>query len=70
MVELPKNRTLNEGFQLEIGLAEIHVPRMWVERDGDSQVTLFFNLCSLTLTDSHIFIAPIQVVGIGQMIIL
>ena len=32
---------LDDGFQLQIGLAEIHVPRMWVERHPtkkDSQV--------------------------------
>ena len=34
---------LDDGFQLQIGLAEIHVPRMWVERHPykkDSQVKL------------------------------
>ena len=33
---------LGDGFQLLIGLAEIHVPRMWVERHvskPDSQVS-------------------------------
>lgn len=33
MVELPKGSLLGDGFQLLIGLAEIHVPRMWVEED-------------------------------------
>ena len=27
---------LGDGFQLLIGLAEIHVPRMWVEEDDQS----------------------------------
>ncbi|XP_071961516.1 protein mono-ADP-ribosyltransferase PARP4-like [Antedon mediterranea] len=31
-VELQKNISLGDGFQLLIQLAEIHVPRMWVER--------------------------------------
>lgn len=26
---------LSEGFHLQIGLTEIHVPRMWVENDTD-----------------------------------
>ena len=26
------DRSLDKGFQLLIGLAEIHVPRMWAER--------------------------------------
>ena len=32
-VELCPGSTLGEGFQLLVGLAEIHVPRMWVEED-------------------------------------
>ena len=35
------DQDLGTGFQLLVGLAEIHVPRMWVERlpeDSDSQV--------------------------------
>ena len=36
VVELPKNSTLDAGFQLQIGLAEIHVPRMWVENEPKS----------------------------------
>lgn len=27
-----ENQSFGDGFQLLIGLAEIHVPRMWVER--------------------------------------
>jgi len=31
-----ENQSIADGFQLLIGLAEIHVPRMWVERkEGD-----------------------------------
>ena len=33
-VELCPNSILGTGFQLHIGLAEIHVPRMWVEEDS------------------------------------
>ena len=40
MIELPKNSQLDNGFQLLVTMAEIHVPRMWVENhpDKDSQV--------------------------------
>ncbi|CAH1800048.1 unnamed protein product [Owenia fusiformis] len=42
VVELQKNQQLGEGFTLLIGLAEIHVPRMWVEEhpDKDSQACM------------------------------
>ena len=42
VVELPKNAVLGDKFQLLIGLAEIHVPRMWVEQhpESDSRVGL------------------------------
>ncbi len=33
-VELCPGSSLGTGFQLQIGLAEIHVPRMWVEEDA------------------------------------
>ena len=33
VVELCPSSILGDGFQLLIGLAEIHVPRMWVEED-------------------------------------
>ena len=32
-VELCPGEKLGTGFQLVIGLAEIHVPRMWVEEN-------------------------------------
>ena len=37
---MSKNQDLGDGFQLLIGLAEIHVPRMWVENhpEKDHQV--------------------------------
>ena len=38
---MQKNQSLGDSFKLLIGLAEIHVPRMWVERmsdDTDNQV--------------------------------
>eukprot|EP00105_Crassostrea_gigas_P013451 XP_011429775.2 PREDICTED: poly [ADP-ribose] polymerase 4-like [Crassostrea gigas] len=38
VVQMKDNQMLEDGFQLLIGLAEIHVPRMWVESDeGGSQ---------------------------------
>ena len=39
---MKRGQPLGDGFQLLIGLAEIHVPRMWVERHvskPDSQVS-------------------------------
>ncbi|XP_070191086.1 protein mono-ADP-ribosyltransferase PARP4-like [Littorina saxatilis] len=33
VVELRDGQDIGDGFQLLIGLAEIHVPRMWVEKD-------------------------------------
>ena len=35
-VELCSGSSLGTGFQLHIGLAEIHVPRMWVEESNSS----------------------------------
>ena len=32
-MELPEGSTLGDGFELLVGLAEIHVPRMWVEEN-------------------------------------
>ncbi|XP_064614206.1 LOW QUALITY PROTEIN: protein mono-ADP-ribosyltransferase PARP4-like [Liolophura sinensis] len=37
VLELEKNQTLEGGFQLLIGLSEIHVPRMWVEEHPDNE---------------------------------
>uniref|UniRef100_A0ABM0MFB2 Poly [ADP-ribose] polymerase n=1 Tax=Saccoglossus kowalevskii TaxID=10224 RepID=A0ABM0MFB2_SACKO len=37
VVELVKDSVLGDSFQLLIGLAEIHVPRMWVEKHPDKQ---------------------------------
>ena len=45
-VELLENQSIEDGFQLLVGLAEIHVPRMWVEKkpgDLDHQVILNVN---------------------------
>ena len=46
-VELLPNQSIVDGFQLLVGLAEIHVPRMWVEKktgDQDHQVIALNNL--------------------------
>ncbi len=32
-VEMCPGETIDGGFQLLVGLSEIHVPRMWVEED-------------------------------------
>ena len=45
-VELCPGSTLGEGFQLLVGLAEIHVPRMWVEEDDKGhQVSEAYTVC-------------------------
>ena len=47
VVQMEKNQKLDSGFQLQIGLAEIHVPRMWVEEDPDCpdhHVIIYFTL--------------------------
>lgn len=36
-VELLPNESIEDGFQLLVGLAEIHVPRMWVEKKTGDQ---------------------------------
>ena len=45
MVELCPGSSLGSGFQLYIGLAEIHVPRMWVEQSDSAgpEVNLTLN---------------------------
>ena len=42
VVETLKNQTIGDGFMLLVSLAQIHVPRMWVEKldHGDSQVRM------------------------------
>ena len=52
VIEMQKNQSLGDSFKLLIGLAEIHVPRMWVERmtdDADNQVgtQLYFSYNSI-----------------------
>lgn len=44
---MAKNQSLYDGFQLWISLAQIHVPRMWVERHPDThhEVYLCTYLC-------------------------
>jgi hypothetical protein len=36
-IEMLEGESIGDGFELLIGLAEIHVPRMWVERKPDDQ---------------------------------
>jgi hypothetical protein len=43
VVETLSGQDIADGFQLLIGLAEIHVPRMWVEDDEDENQT--FRMC-------------------------
>ncbi|KAL5009559.1 hypothetical protein ScPMuIL_011864 [Solemya velum] len=42
MVRLATDQGLSSGFQLQISVAEIHVPRMWVEKlpESDSQACM------------------------------
>ena len=58
VVELEKNQILGDSFQLLVGLAEIHVPRMWVEKhpETDSQVSA----CYLLLDGIPFFITREQ----------
>ena len=35
---------MDDGFQVLVGLAEIHVPRMWVETDPDDSDSQVCNL--------------------------
>lgn len=47
---MEEGQNLDTGFQLVIGLAEIHVPRMWAERDpenADSQVRILLKKDSI-----------------------
>lgn len=47
-VEMVDNQNFGAGFQLLIGLAEIHVPRMWVERHSENkehQVSMLIEVC-------------------------
>ena len=45
IVETLSGQNIADGFQLLIGLAEIHVPRMWVEEDeNQTQVILNINM--------------------------
>jgi poly [ADP-ribose] polymerase len=37
-VEILRKSEFSEGFQLLIALAEIHVPRMWVENHPEKDV--------------------------------
>ena len=43
VVELEKNQELGDSFQLLVGLAEIHVPRMWVEKHENSDTQVWIN---------------------------
>ncbi len=67
VVELPKNASIGAGFQLLVGLAEIHAPRMWVEElpGKDSQVSTMVckvmgHTCTCTVVIQQIFI---QLIG-------
>ena len=56
-MNLAKNSTLGTGFRLEIGLAEIHKPRMWVERhpdSADSQVIVDVTIPVYLKTSEHL----------------
>ncbi len=61
---MQKNQELGDSFKLLIGLAEIHVPRMWVERltgNPDSQVCNVASYWSSRDTHLLIGLAEIQV---------
>ena len=46
-VEVCPGEKIESGFQLLVGLSEIHVPRMWVEEDDKEH-----HVCYSTLHDS------------------
>ena len=61
-MELAKNQSLGESFQLLIGLAEIHVPRMWVEEDPadlDNPVSMSL-LVTVYSFNLECFTAPLE----------
>lgn len=41
-VEICPGETMGIGFQLLIGLAEIHVPRMWVEENDQDHHVVYW----------------------------
>lgn len=58
VVEMQKNQPIDQGFQLLISLAEIHVPRMWVEQlpdDPDSRACMltFYPEFEATISDNY-----------------
>lgn len=40
-VELAKNQDINDGFELRIQLAEIHIPRMWIEENPETKTEAY-----------------------------
>jgi len=68
VVEMAGNQTIQDGgFQLLILLAELHVPRMWVEQhpdDPDSRVCYFALFCPL-INLLLVFIATASVISYG-----
>ena len=54
-VELCSGSGLGSGFQLYVGLAEIHVPRMWVEESDTSgpNVRIIENVYMYMLYSCH-----------------
>ena len=58
-VELCEGSQLGTGFQLLIGLAEIHVPRMWVEEnDKGHHVRLSYLVVCLHVTPPSLPLLP------------
>lgn len=49
-MELSSGQDISDGFHLQIGLAEIHVPRMWVERHPDNPDNQVYKNCNLYFT--------------------
>ena len=59
-VELCPGSTLGEGFQLLVGLAEIHVPRMWVEEDDKGHHVSVIKLSFISLWHIYYIETPGQ----------
>ena len=57
-IELCSGCSLGTGFQLHIRLAEIHVPRMWVEETNSSgpNVRMIIRECVYNSQGGHCFV--------------
>ena len=57
---MSSGQKISDGFQLLIGLAEIHVPRMWVEVDEEGEQTEVITTCTCNTGISATLFLPIS----------